>query len=372
MKIIYARTQFWFNLKSGGSVGHTLGVLNGLKENGCLIKIVSNERFFGIDGFDYSVVLPKFKRPLGEFFYNFYAKNKFKKEILNFKPDFIYHRYTSFTFFVSKIAKQLAVPLILEFNSSGSWTTKYWGRGAKKYLLYPIVKFIENYNIQNASLIVVVSQPLKEGLLALGVPENKILVNPNGVNQNKFNPAVKESNQCKKIKQDLTGNSDKVIVGFTGTFGVWHGIPQLVEAIDKILKQYPAAKIHFLLIGNGNLKNDAENKIGHYKDVTFTGEVPYSEIQNYLSVCDILVSPHCPQADGKEFFGSPTKLFEYMAMGKAIVASDLGQIGKVIKDGETAILVKPGNVEELIDGILKLVGDKDLREIGRRGQERNN
>ena len=58
MKIIYARTQFWFDLKSGGSVGHTLGVLGGLKDNGCQIKIVSNEQFFGIHDFDYSIISP--------------------------------------------------------------------------------------------------------------------------------------------------------------------------------------------------------------------------------------------------------------------------------------------------------------------------
>lgn len=86
------------------------------------------------------------------------------------------------------------------------------------------------------------------------------------------------------------------------------------------------------------------------------------DIQDYLAICDILVSPHCPQIDGREFFGSPTKLFEYMAMGKAIVASNLGQIGKVLEDGKTAILVEPGNVDALVNGILKLAKDKNLRE----------
>lgn len=122
-----------------------------------------------------------------------------------------------------------------------------------------------------------------------------------------------------------------------------------------------SSNIHFLLIGDGPLKSDMEKRIGHYENVTFTGQVPYSDIQYYLAICDILVSPHNPQADGREFFGSPTKLYEYMAMGKGIVASDLGQIGQVLENGKTAILVEPGNVEELVDGMLKLVKDKELR-----------
>ncbi len=371
MRILYTRTQFWFNLKSGGSVGHTLGVLNGFKQNDCQIKVITNEQFLGINGFDYSIVKPKIKKPifLGELLYNFYAKKKFQKKISKFKPDFIYHRYIAYTFFIAQIAKKLNTPLILEFNSFETWKLKYWEkdknffkRFIKKYLLYYIVKNIENYNLKNASLIVTVSEPLKVDLLKLDIPEEKILVNPNGVDVVKFSPEIVKSENCKKLRQKLGINENKLLIGFSGAFGPWHGIPQLTETINKILKKQLISNIHFLLIGEGPLKKEAEKQIGHYENVTFTSEIPYSYIQYYLAICDILVSPHCPQIDGREFFGSPTKLFEYMAMAKGIVASNLGQIGKVLKDRKTAILVEPGDVEELINGILKLANDKDLRE----------
>ena len=126
IKIAYVRTQFWFNLKAGGSVGHTLGVLKGFKSNNCEVKIISNEKFFGIEDFDYRVIKPKYKRFLGESIYNFYAKNRFKKHILKFNPDIIYHRYTGNTFFVAKIAKELNIPLILEFNSFDTWKMQHW------------------------------------------------------------------------------------------------------------------------------------------------------------------------------------------------------------------------------------------------------
>ena len=65
--------------------------------------------------------------------------------------------------------------------------------------------------------------------------------------------------------------------------------------------------------------------------------------------------------DGSEFFGSPTKLFEYMAMGKAIVASRLGQIGEVLDDEETALLIEPGDARQLADAILRLRDSPELR-----------
>jgi glycosyltransferase involved in cell wall biosynthesis len=92
------------------------------------------------------------------------------------------------------------------------------------------------------------------------------------------------------------------------------------------------------------------------------GPVPHDQVPRLLDACDVLVSPHVPLDAGAEFFGSPTKLFEYMAMGKGIVASRLGQIGEVLEDEHTALLVQPGDVQELTEAILRLTTSPELRE----------
>jgi len=80
----------------------------------------------------------------------------------------------------------------------------------------------------------------------------------------------------------------------------------------------------------------------------------------------LLASPHVPNADGSRFFGSPTKLFEYMAMGKGIVASDLDQIGDVLTHGQSAWMVKPGDINSLTNGLKMLIEDAELRDrLGR-------
>jgi glycosyltransferase involved in cell wall biosynthesis len=379
LRIAYIRTQFWFNLKSGGSVGHTLGILNGFIKKNCIVKVFSNEAFFNINNFDYEVIRPVFRRPnwLGELLYNFYAGFNLVRMIARYRPNFIYHRFSGHTFFVARIARKLDIPLILEFNSFDSWKILNWETSSnavkrifQKKILLKIIQRIELYNLRSASLVAVVSKPLKRDLIKMGLPEEKIIVNYNGVDVEKFNPGVYKTGRCREIKKKLGIINGKVIIGFSSTFGPWHGIPQLTEAIDIILKKRLYENIQFLIIGGGKLKNAMEKKLLGYKNVIFTGEVPYSDIQYYLAVCNILLSPHCLLPGKKEFFGSPTKLFEYMAMGKGIVASNLGQIGKVLENGKTALLVKPENVEELVNGILKMVKNKHLRtRLGKKARE---
>ena len=92
------------------------------------------------------------------------------------------------------------------------------------------------------------------------------------------------------------------------------------------------------------------------------GAVEHDRVPPLLDACDVLVSPHVPLEDGSPFFGSPTKLFEYMAMGKGIVASRLGQIGEVLENETNALLVEPGNVVELAGAIERLADSPELRE----------
>ena len=99
----------------------------------------------------------------------------------------------------------------------------------------------------------------------------------------------------------------------------------------------------------------------HFKII---GEVPQLDAPHYLAACDVLVLPTVRNPDGSPFFGSPTKLFEYMATGRAIIASDIDQIGEVLKNNETAVLVEPGNVYALAQamaGVVDLTKNKRLK-----------
>jgi glycosyltransferase involved in cell wall biosynthesis len=277
----------------------------------------------------------------------------------------LYHRHGRFVIAGALLARKLKSPLILEYNGSEVWVAKNWDPSRFKVWL----RLCEEYSIRSATLIVVVSEPLKRELMNRGITEERIVVTPNGVDAALFQPA----REAGGVREALGFSPDDVVAAFVGSFSYWHGIPVLQDAADRLLakgeEDARLRKLRFLLVGDGLLKGDATTYLQRWIDcgkVVFTGSVPHVEVPAYLDVADILLSPHIPFADGSEFFGSPTKLFEYMAMQKAIVASNLGQIGQVLSHERTGWLVKPGSVDELVEAIAYLAVNPLLRErLGR-------
>src|SRR5678815_590877 len=201
----------------------------------------------------------------------------------------------------------------------------------------------ENLNLAAAARIFVVSEVERMNLMRTCIGSEKIIVNPNGVDTDTFRPDVGGD----QVRADLGLRSEELLVGFVGSFGPWHGVLVLAEAIKQISA---AAPVRFLLVGTGALHDEMERLLKAETEtgrVIFTGAVGHEQVPALLDACDVLVSPHVPLDAGADFFGSPTKLFEYMAMGKGIVASRLGQIGEVLTDEQTALLVEPGNANEL-------------------------
>ena len=361
MRLIYSRTQFWFDLKAGGSVGHTAGVIEGLSEFAD-VEVIGNDRLCGVENTPCTVVRPVVRK---ELLYNLQFAPALTAKVKSFRPDFIYHRYSGPSVATAFVCRRTKTPLVLEFNGSDVWVFRYWNTGTGlrrnpvvRAVSRRILEFNERFNLQSAFLIVVVSESLKKGLVESGIPAGRILVNPNATNPDKFKDAPPDVRHA--LKRRLGIPEDRTVIGFSGTFGQWHGIPELAEAIEK-LNEDPVrrGRLFFVLYGDGELRQDFERRVAHYDNVLLAGTIDYERIQDYLSLCDMFVSPHGKTPDGREFFGSPTKIFEYMAMGKGIVASNLGQIGDVLEDGRTAILVEPGDVEELVRGITHLADNPD-------------
>jgi glycosyltransferase involved in cell wall biosynthesis len=222
--------------------------------------------------------------------------------------------------------------------------------------MIPLLERFERLNIEAATRIFVVSEVERQNLLRANVPGEKIVVNPNGVDTERFQPGIGGD----AARHELGIAEHETVAGFVGTFGPWHGVLTLAQAIALMPDD---SRVRFLLIGAGRFRDEVEQIIrdaGKEKQVIFAGHVDHQKVPALLDACDILLSPHVPLEDGSDFFGSPTKLFEYMAMGKGIVASRLGQIGDVLVDEETALLVEPGNVSELQSSILRLASSPEL------------
>jgi glycosyltransferase involved in cell wall biosynthesis len=157
------------------------------------------------------------------------------------------------------------------------------------------------------------------------------------------------------------------LLGWVGTFGPWHGAEVLIDALALL-----PADARLVMVGDGVGRAacvELARSLGVADRVQWLGAVTHDVALATLAACDVLVSPHVPLPD-TPFFGSPTKLFEYMALGRPIVASRLEQLGEVLEDGRTAHLVPPGDPLELSKGILDVLGLPDKGErLGRQARQ---
>jgi glycosyltransferase involved in cell wall biosynthesis len=358
-EIVYVRATPGPGTQLGGAASHINGFIGAALKLGARISLVSNDQIAGLDEerTPLKVIWPK---PVGstraafDIYNNLLFTRGATLEIEREQPDFIYQRYSRFSWAGVEASQRTGRPLFLEYNGSEVWVGRYWDRVGSLGLL----ERYERLNLAASARIFVVSEVERRNLLRVGVEDEKIVVNPNGVDAERFQPDI----GGERARAELGIERNETLVGFVGTFGPWHGVLALAEAI-KLMPQ--DARVRFLLVGSGSLRGEVErilregNATGR---VIMTGAVEHERVPLLLDACDVLASPHVPLEDGSEFFGSPTKLFEYMAMGKGIVASRLGQIGEVLTHEETALLVEPGNARELSDAILRLVNSAQLRE----------
>ena len=362
LNILYLRSSPGPGTQAGGAASHINGFLDAALQLESRVSLISDDEIAGLDEnkLPTKIIWPK---PVGstraafDIYNNLLFSEGASDEIGRQQPDLIYQRYARFSW--AGVAASLLTrrPLFLEYNGSEVWVGRYWDRVGKLDLLARY----ERLNLKAAARIFVVSEVERENLLRAGVAAEKIIVNPNGVDTDRFKPGIGGDS----TRRELGAAPDETLVGFVGTFGPWHGVEILAKAITQTPKE---ARLRFLLIGSGALRAQVEQilrEAGAENRVIMLGAVEHERVPLLLDACDVLVSPHVPLEDGSAFFGSPTKLFEYMAMGKGIVASRLGQIGEVLENETNALLVEPGNVDELAGAIKRLADSPELcRRLG--------
>jgi glycosyltransferase involved in cell wall biosynthesis len=270
---------------------------------------------------------------------------------------FVYQRYALYNTSGPELALRLKAPLVLEYNGSEVWIARNWGRP----LVYErLARRIEDAVLSAADLVVVVSRTIRDELVARGVAPARVLVNPNGVDPERYSPSV--GGEAVRRRLGLEG---KRVLGFIGTFGRWHGAEVLADAFAALVARRPEWRqsLRLLMAGDGLTRPEVERRLrahGVADLAVLTGTIPQEDGPAHLAACDVLVSPHVPNADGSPFIGSPTKVFEYMAMGRGIVASRLGQIGEVLRHEETALLVEPDDAQATAAACERLLDDPSL------------
>ncbi len=198
--------------------------------------------------------------------------------------------------------------------------------------------------------IVAISDGLKEDLVKNGVKESNIFVARDGVDLAEF--AIDVSKKDARIKTGLP--PDKKIAMYTGHLFEWKGAGVLLETARQ------CREFLFVFIGGTDYDiNKFKKRAEGFDNVLILGHKLHKEIPVFLKASDILVLPNSAQEEISKFYTSPLKLFEYMASGRPIVASNLPSIAEVLNE-KNSVLVKPDNEEALAEGIKKMLSDSVL------------
>jgi glycosyltransferase involved in cell wall biosynthesis len=210
-----------------------------------------------------------------------------------------------------------------------------------------------------ATALVAVSDEVAEYLAKFPAARGKVHVVPNGVNPERFPVDLKPS---------LPAAPGTFTVGFAGSMKPWHGLGTLLEAFARLHGANPHSRL--LLVGDGAGREPlaAEASLrGLDAAVHFTGAVAPGDVPGLLASMHVGVAPY---PNGSNFYFSPLKVYEYMAAARPVVASRVGQLEKLIEPEATGLLVPPGDVTALTEGLERVRREPELGlRLGRAARE---
>lgn len=270
------------------------------------------------------------------------------------KPDLILARYKLYHLAPAFVARRFNLPFVVWIDAPGAYEQRHYLR--KFFQIPGLAEYLERTIVSMADRAMVVSEEIKKYLSHRPLLDGRIEVVPNGVDTEKFHPALDGRDIRRRFPFE-----DAVIFGFVGSFSPWHGMERLKFLLESGLKLHSRAC--FLLVGDGPRRPELEAFIaakGWDKSrIQFSGHIPHAEVPRYIAAMDVCLLPYDQEMEG--FYFSPLKLFEYLACGKPVLASGIGQIRQVIQEGVNGLLDSAHTSEDTLRQLKKLIENPDLR-----------
>ena len=276
--LAYLRSTPSAGTLAGGAATHINGFVNAVAELGAQVSVISNDRIAGLDETRLTLIDPESvgtTRAAFDLRNNLIFSAGVLRELERQPVDLIYQRYGRFTWAGVEASIRTGVPLFLEYNGSEVWIGKHWDMSG----MLPLLERFERLNLLAAARIFVVSEVERRNLLRAGIEDEKIIVNPNGVDVEGFRPGLGGA----AVRRELGVPEDETLAGFVGTFGPWHGVLTLAEAITMLPEN---CRVRFLLVGAGRFRDEVERIIGaagRERQVIFTGHVNHRRVPALLA-----------------------------------------------------------------------------------------
>lgn len=301
--------------------------------------------------------MPKALYELLEFAYAFHAYRRLKKAYDEFQPDVLYERSSLFMPAGRWLKKRNNLPMLMEVNAPlFDERDEVDGIALKR-----LARWSERYAWKGADFVLPVTSVLAGILRRAGIPDQRIVVIPNGIDPANF----LETLPREEAKAAL-GLGGKLVLGFTGFVREWHGLDSVI-ALMASLGDELASPPHLVVVGDGPARAALEAQAaeaGLSSRVIFTGLIERDQVANYVAAFDIALQP------AVRAYASPLKLFEYMALGCAVVAPDTPNIRDVLVDGRNALLFDEADAGAFGAAVAKLCRDAVLREQLAEGAKR--
>jgi len=225
-----------------------------------------------------------------------------------------------------------------------------------------VISHWERTMVKLADTVSVASRSLREIALNAGLPNSKIFDAPVGANLDVFNPEIDGT----EARTSLGIAANDPLVLYSGQLNVGAYAELFVMAAGTVLQDMPNTQ--FAVVGSGDSAT-AARELAEEKGMSihFTGMVPHEDVPKYLAAADIGVATFEDNAIVRA--KSPLKIAEYMASGLPIVASDVGEVSRMV--GDAGILVPPGNGQAVGENILRLLQDRNrMMQLGKMARQR--
>ena len=238
------------------------------------------------------------------------------------------------------IFQRHGIPWILQVEALLYYEAK---EERKALVLDGIAKKLELWSYRQCDVIACVSATLKEILVTdIGIDPHKIVLVPNGVDVEFLDPQL---HQPKRVFSEFT-------IGFVGSLYSWAGLDLLLEAIADL--KDTGYNLSLVIVGDGEMMPTWSQQaidLGIEQQVKFIGRVSWQEVPQYIAGCDVGYSGQIQLQMGKMYL-SPMKLYEYMSMGKPVVASAFEDARRLVEEGQTGFLYPPGDKQALKQSLI--------------------
>jgi len=252
-------------------------------------------------------------------------------------------------------ARARKIPFVYEIRAFWEDAAVDQNKTGHGSLRYALSRGLESFAVRRADAVVGIAQAILEDLQTRGIAADKLFHIPNGVDVERFAPRPRDTSLASRL-----GLDNKPTLGYIGTFFRWEGIPWLVRAAVELHRRGMPFKL--LIAGDGNDRPEIEAAIreaGASDYVLFLGRVPHDQVERYYSVMDVLVYPR-HRVRLTEMV-TPLKPLEAMALGKAVLASNVGGNRELIQAQTTGVLFEPGDVEDFCRKAGQLLRDETWR-----------